>query len=170
MKNKNSLEALARYRTEGGVANHSEITLHRNRPLAIRTFCRECVGGEKKSCQQDITLCTGGGCPLWEWRFGNHYSTPRNIQRVQMAWEAHSDAVKEVEALGLDLEFYTNSTPAERERFVALCNVSTWDEVKPGSWRNLEVVFDDKEKVRDILEPAKKDPVSISSADDVGQN
>jgi len=158
MKNQNSLDALAEYRANSGKMRRSKVSPRRSRPGAMRTFCLECVGDKA----HDVALCTAGACPIWEWRFGSHYSTPGNIKRVQTTWKGHADDVKEVEALGLDIEFYTNSTPAERERFVALCNVSTRDDVAPGSWRNLEVVFDDKEKVRDILESAKKNPGSIS--------
>jgi len=150
MKNQKSLDALARYRANGGRVRRSKASPRRSRPAAIRVFCLECVG----DVAYEVALCTGGNCPLWEWRFASHYSTPGNIKRVQRTWEAHRDAVKEAEALGLDTEFYTNSTPTERERYAEEFDHSIREKLAPGSWRTLGAVFDDSEKSRDVEEVA----------------
>jgi len=102
-----SLEALRRFRASGGKIKR--VRGERTPREAIRAHCRECAGSPA-----GVTLCTGGDCPLWEWRLGRHYSAPASLARVESAWKHFKSEAAEVENVGLNLAFYTALTPKER--------------------------------------------------------
>ena len=63
-----------------------------NKLKCIRSFCLDCAG----ESSTEVTLCHLTDCPLWEYRTGNHVSSPVYKKRFAGAIERNPEIVSEI--------------------------------------------------------------------------
>jgi hypothetical protein len=73
-----------------------------NKLKCIREYCRDCAGESTR----EVDLCHLFDCPLWEYRTGNHVSSPTYKKRMAGSIARSSDEVRELEQMGINVALF----------------------------------------------------------------